>query len=50
MNKEKLKQIATEAYKRKISPKPIIIPKNFKYDRLTITKQNTWDRLGVWLI
>ncbi|MCG1012265.1 hypothetical protein JT739_06595 [Tepidanaerobacter sp. GT38] len=50
VTKEDLKKVAILAEEKGIiKPKSIIIPKNLKYDRITITKQRTWERLGIWL-
>jgi len=40
--------VATAAKEKGIiKAKPINIPKNDKYDRITIAKQKTWERLGI---
>jgi len=50
VTREELRKVAIIAEEKGIiKPKPIIIPKNLKYDRITITKQRTWERLGIWL-
>jgi hypothetical protein len=47
---DELTRVATTAkIKGIIKAKPFIIPKNDKYDRITLTKQKTWERLGIWL-
>lgn len=49
-NKRRPQKVAILAEEKGIiKPKSIIIPKNLKYDRITITKQRTWERLGIWL-
>lgn len=50
VSREDLKKIAIRvAEKGVIKPKPIIIPKDNKYDRISITKQRTLERLGILL-
>jgi len=41
--------VIAEKEKGIIKAQPIIIPKNNKYDRITIAKRKTWERLGIWL-
>lgn len=47
---DELKKVAI-AVKEKgiIKAQPVNIPKNHKYDRITIAKQRAWERLGIWL-
>ena len=47
---DELKKVAIAAKEKGIiKAQPIIIPKNNKYDRITIAKQRDWERLGIWV-
>lgn len=50
MTRQEIKELLYKAKKNGLTkPRPIKIPKNIKYDRITIAKQRTWERLGIWL-
>jgi len=50
VSREELRKIAISSDEKGIiKPKPIIIPKNHKYDRIAIARQRTWEQLGIWL-
>ena len=47
---EELKKVAIAAKEKGIiKAQPVNIPKNHKYDRITIAKKRAWERLGIWL-
>lgn len=47
---EELKRVANLAKKKEIKKaNPIIIPHNCKYDRITMAKRKTRERLGIWV-
>ena len=48
---DELKKVITEAKgKDIIKAMPVSIPKSaLKYDRITIAKRRTWERLGIWV-
>lgn len=50
LTRDELARVATIAKAKGIlKAKPIIIPKYNKYDRITMCKEKTWERLGIWL-
>ncbi|AST57999.1 ABC transporter substrate binding protein [Thermoanaerobacterium thermosaccharolyticum] len=47
---DELKKVAILAKEKGIiKADPVKIPENNKYDRITIAKQRTWKRLGIWV-
>ncbi len=47
---DELKRVVTAAKEKDIiKAQPVNIPQNDKYDRITIAKQKTCERLGIWL-
>ncbi|MBZ4647047.1 MAG: hypothetical protein JG777_2536 [Clostridia bacterium] len=47
---DELKEVITEANgKDIIKAQPVNIPKDDKYDRITIAKRRTRERLGIWV-
>jgi len=47
---DELKKVAAAARAKGIvKAKPVNIPKNDRYDRITIARQKTWERLGIWI-
>lgn len=50
LTREEIRKRLDEAREKGVvKPEPIKIPKNIRYDRITIAKLKTWERLGIWL-